>query len=434
MIAMGAYHQALHRALVFAATFFFLAGVYLCTTRLFNDSPVTNNPGGAFGGGSSSNSKGGVDRTNPPPALGNNIMLDGADGHDDALKPGAADLPMSYGQYARPGYDNVTLLGALPAAVLPTPSNGRRLVVVGDIHGMDVELDELLAKARFNPATDHVVSVGDMVNKGPGSAAVVARLMALGASAVRGNNEDRVLLAHAERAHLSGVSAAELAATEDDALAHHRGEAEDLAVARALSPEQVAWLAALPVILTAEPLPLYVVHAGLVPGVRLEKQDPWAVMNMRTVRYPLEELRRQERKEVNPNIGASSPKKKKKKKDEAPGSGDTESDDATDSDADAQADRSVAIPIEDHSGRKWTSAWDKHQKRLARDQRRTVIYGHDAKRGFVQGKHVFGLDSGCVYGGALTAMIIEGSDARADAGWKHTVLQVVCRQGMRNKS
>ncbi|KAJ6443850.1 ser/thr protein phosphatase family [Purpureocillium lavendulum] len=402
MTAMGAYEyqQALHRSLVFAATFFFIAGVYLCTTRLFNSPPTI----GVF------------QPLAPHAAPPASAHLDKAPGLalDDDMrlnKPvNPADLPMSYGQYARPGFEDLTLIGALPPEVIPTTKNGRRLIVIGDIHGMNDELAELLSKVKYSAATDHVVAAGDMVNKGPDSRGVIARLIALGASAVRGNHEDRVLLAHAEMSSLNGVG---VELTGEDAIAH-RGEAEHVAVARKLSAEQVAWLTKLPVILTADPLPIYIVHAGLVPGIKLEKQDPWAAMNMRTLRYPLEELRRAKQ------FGQFTPKKAAE---------------SSDDDAEVEADRKVAIPIEDHSGHKWSAAWDRSQKRLAHDRRRTVIYGHDAKRGFVEGKHTFGLDSACVNGGALSAMVIEASaDNRHKAGWKHSLVQVVCRQGMRNRS
>ncbi|KND89898.1 Bis(5'-nucleosyl)-tetraphosphatase, symmetrical [Tolypocladium ophioglossoides CBS 100239] len=307
---------------------------------------------------------------------------------------GPADLTMSYGEYARPGMDGLTLMASLPAQYVPTKENGRRLVVVGDIHGMDDELARLLEHIKFNRESDHLVAAGDMVNKGPDSPGVVARLMALNASGVRGNHEDRVLLARAEADSLVGVGA-ELASPDAEA---HRGEVEHLAVARRLSPEQVAWLSKLPVILTVDPLPIYIVHAGRVPGVRLEKQDPWAVMNMRTLRYPREELRNVDdagtivdAEEVDPN-------------------------------------RDVAIPIEDHTGEKWPDAWNRQQTRVPTAKRRTVIYGHDSKRGFVEGMHTFGLDSGCVGGGALTAMIIEGTDG---GGFRHTISQVTCKKAPR---
>lgn len=38
---------------------------------------------------------------------------------------------------------------------------------------------------------------------------------------------------------------------------------------------------------------------------------------------------------------------------------------------------------------------------------RTVVFGHWARRGLVRGRKVLGLDTGCVYGGRLTAWIAE---------------------------
>ena len=44
--------------------------------------------------------------------------------------------------------------------------------VIGDVQGCAAELDALLALIRFDPAHDRVYFVGDLVNRGPDSAAV----------------------------------------------------------------------------------------------------------------------------------------------------------------------------------------------------------------------------------------------------------------------
>ncbi|KAF5367493.1 hypothetical protein D9758_003741 [Tetrapyrgos nigripes] len=71
----------------------------------------------------------------------------------------------------------------------------RRVVIVGDIHGMHEKLLELLSKLSFNPSSDVLVSVGDILTKGPhtGSMAVLDFLASNNATAVRGNHDQKVL-------------------------------------------------------------------------------------------------------------------------------------------------------------------------------------------------------------------------------------------------
>lgn len=45
---------------------------------------------------------------------------------------------------------------------------------------------------------------------------------------------------------------------------------------------------------------------------------------------------------------------------------------------------------------------------IAANKRSTVIYGHDSRRGLQLHDYSKGLDTGCVRGGKLTAMIIDG--------------------------
>ncbi|PHH86197.1 hypothetical protein CDD83_10584 [Cordyceps sp. RAO-2017] len=64
--------------------------------------------------------------------------------------------------------------------------------------------------------------------------------------------------------------------------------------------------------------------------------------------------------------------------------------------------------------------------RLPEHARRTVLYGHDAKTGFVRGRYTIGLDSGCVRGGALTAAVIEAGPV--PGSFRYSTVQVPCEK------
>jgi diadenosine tetraphosphatase ApaH/serine/threonine PP2A family protein phosphatase len=66
---------------------------------------------------------------------------------------------------------------------------GSRTIVIGDIHGCYDELEDMLAEVRFN-ADDRLVSVGDLITKGPKSREVLERFMSDPQfSAVMGNHD-----------------------------------------------------------------------------------------------------------------------------------------------------------------------------------------------------------------------------------------------------
>lgn len=65
--------------------------------------------------------------------------------------------------------------------------------VVGDVHGCFSELEQLLAQAGFDPARDRLLSVGDLVDRGPESARVLEWLERRWLYAVRGNHEQMAL-------------------------------------------------------------------------------------------------------------------------------------------------------------------------------------------------------------------------------------------------
>lgn len=143
---------------------------------------------------------------------------------------------------------------------------------------------QLLEKVAFSQkGGDHLIFVGDMINKGPDSTGVVDMARQHSASSVRGNHEDRILLLRREMVKTNTL------ANLDDGKGSGFSSKElgERALARSLSDEQAQWLENCPVILNVGQIPgmgqVVVVHAGILPGIELEKQDPSGVMTMRTI-------------------------------------------------------------------------------------------------------------------------------------------------------
>lgn len=173
----------------------------------------------------------------------------------------------------------------LPGDKKPKHGKETRLIVVGDVHGCKEELVALLDKVSFDRETDHLILAGDMISKGPESQNVVDLARKLGASCVRGSHEDRILLVRPDAMRVSSNAEGDSDDLEEENFSH--GDYADRALARKLTDKQYDWLKSCPVILRVGEVKgmgkLVVVHAGLVPGVELEKQDPAGVMNMRTI-------------------------------------------------------------------------------------------------------------------------------------------------------
>lgn len=77
------------------------------------------------------------------------------------------------------------------------------LYLIGDVQGCDDALQRLLDEISFSPSRDTLYLLGDLVNRGPKSAAVLRRLMRYGnaAQSVLGNHDLHLLaLAHGARA------------------------------------------------------------------------------------------------------------------------------------------------------------------------------------------------------------------------------------------
>ncbi|PKX97125.1 putative serine/threonine-protein phosphatase [Aspergillus novofumigatus IBT 16806] len=280
-----------------------------------------------------------------------------------------------FGTNALPRFDNITQLRDLDASLLPAvkaqkdgqPSS-RRLIFIGDVHGCKDELELLLDEVSFDHERDHLIFVGDMINKGPDSLGVVDLARKYSASCVRGNHEDRVLLLRHDMESSNTLSPDSDGGISPDLFFGLKKK--ERALARQLSSEQVQWLGACPVILNVGQIP----EMGQV--VVLDKQDASSVMNMLTI------------------------------------------------------DLDTHVPSSTRKGTMWTKLFNKHQSLLysslegsvpdPKSQVMTVIYGHDSKSSLSLKTYTKGLDSGCVKGGKLTAMVVED-------GGKQSIIQVRCR-------
>ncbi|WP_126452860.1 symmetrical bis(5'-nucleosyl)-tetraphosphatase [Sulfuriflexus mobilis] len=120
---------------------------------------------------------------------------------------------------------------------------------IGDIQGCLNELQRLLEHIDFDTAADRLWLVGDLVNRGPDSAGVLRLILGLGdrATIVLGNHD----------LHLLAVAEGHLKYAKHDNL-HDVIEAED-------GVELLYWLRHLPLMHHDGQLGLSMVHAGLPP-------------------------------------------------------------------------------------------------------------------------------------------------------------------------
>jgi bis(5'-nucleosyl)-tetraphosphatase (symmetrical) len=253
---------------------------------------------------------------------------------------------------------------------------------IGDIQGCCDELKALLAHCQFSADRDQLWFVGDLVNRGPQSLETLRFVRALGGNAtvVLGNHDLHLLaLAYGSRRKIK----------DGDTLA---------AVLDAPDRDQLLeWLSGRPLAVYDEPRGDFLVHAGLVPewtpraAAKLareveavlrddartlfdamygNKPERWSdkLRGMDRLRFVINVFTRMRYVGIDGTVDL--------KQKGAPG---------------AQADGFVP--------------WFDAPERASRDVR--VVCGHWSTLGYKRRKDLVALDTGCVWGGALTAVNLD---------------------------
>ncbi len=257
--------------------------------------------------------------------------------------------------------------------------------LVGDIQGCDAALGRLLDSIGFSPSRDRLYALGDLVNRGPASLAVLQRLRALGdaAQCVLGNHDWHLL------AVVAGVRPRHRSDTLDDIL-----DAPD-------RDAWIEWLRQRPMALHAEGW--LMVHAGVVPQ--------WTLAQTLALAHELEQaLRAGPLTDLLGHMFGNEP--------------------ARWNDALAGNDRlrfvlntltrirfvaddgALEFATKDGAG----AAPPGHHAWFDAPGRRTaglpIAFGHWSTLGYLERDDLLALDTGCAWGGALTAVRIADDGTR----------------------
>ncbi|MCC7462176.1 MAG: symmetrical bis(5'-nucleosyl)-tetraphosphatase [Gammaproteobacteria bacterium] len=252
---------------------------------------------------------------------------------------------------------------------------------IGDIQGCAAELRGLLARLRFNPDRDTLWFTGDIVNRGPDSLGALRLVHALrdNAVVVLGNHDLHLLaLVQAGGRPRRGDTLDEVLAARDRhrlfdwliglPLAHHDAAQGDLLVHAGLVPQ---WSVADVLVLAADVrAALRGDPAAFFAGMYGNRPDTWSedLAGMARLRFTVNVLTRARLCTAAGRINLE---------DKGP----------------PQAARAPWRP------------WYRHRHRASAGTR--VVFGHWSTLGFHAGDNVLALDTGCVWGGALTAIDLD---------------------------
>ena len=250
---------------------------------------------------------------------------------------------------------------------------------VGDVQGCDHELRALLARLKFSADRDQLWFVGDLVNRGPGSLATLRLVHELrdNAIVVLGNHDLHLL------AVAAGVRRRRRSDTLDEVLtAPDRDVLLEWLTGRPLAHAQGSDL---------------MVHAGLVPqwtvALTLSLAGEVAAALRRNPRAVFEHMYGDEPDQWDPELSGSERLRfiinvlTRMRVCTADGRID------------------ISIKGEPPPPPSQLRPWFEYPQRMSREAR--VIFGHWSALGLVLRANVVGLDTGCVWGGALTALDLD---------------------------
>jgi bis(5'-nucleosyl)-tetraphosphatase (symmetrical) len=256
---------------------------------------------------------------------------------------------------------------------------------VGDVQGCCDELEQLLARIRFSSDCDRLWLVGDLVNRGPASLAVLRLVRGLGdnATSVLGNHDLHLLAVALAGAKLrrSDTLSEILTAADRDALlewlllrplAHFEPAYSDLLLHAGVLPQ---WSTAQTLQLAAEvERSLRDNPRALLTTMYGDHPDRWqaALAGPERQRFTINVLTRLRFCTADGRVDF----KQKGKPDSAP---------------------SPWLP------------WFRVAGRASGAQR--IVFGHWSALGFCSERGVLGIDTGCVWGGALTAVNLDDPEA-----------------------
>lgn len=256
---------------------------------------------------------------------------------------------------------------------------------IGDIQGCYDELQQLLALVQFDPGQDRLWCVGDLVNRGPDSAKVLRFLKQLDQRviAVLGNHDLHLL------------------ATAYQAARHAHAKDTLIDVLQAPDATELTdWLRHRPFLHHDEYLNLTLIHAGLPPQ--------WDIQQARQYAHEIEQVLRDDTlcRDYLTNIYGST---STQWTDTLTGwerlrfitNCFTRLRYCTEQGALALAIKGAPDSTNDSTSKPWFLM---PQRASSKNQ---IIFGHWSTLGYYADNNVYALDTGCLWGGALTALRLE---------------------------